>query len=254
MVYVTKFLSRAFNYVQRVLGVILNSVVVFDKKKYKHMKVHFSQTGEDAILLQLMETDGSNPPGFYVDIGCFDPQNISNTYLFYGLGWNGINVDPNPNTIARFQKQRPRDTNVLAACGSHGGHLDYYSFSDGQYNTLDSNRQAEVSQVTTLQNVTKVEVCTLAALLDTFLPKDKTIDFLSVDVEGMDLEVLRSNDWCKFRPSFVVVEDLYSDSVATASLSPMTIFMESVDYELVGKACHNLYFRAHEWRSSYRWS
>lgn len=143
-------------YIHRVLAVLANNSYVFDKKTHKHMKVHFSQTGEDTILLQLMNTDGSKPPGTYVDIGCFDPFKISNTYLFYKLGWSGINVDPNPNTIAMFSTSRPRDVNALAACGSYGGYLDYYQFSDAEYNTLNPDRKSEVHHVTNLQDVTQV--------------------------------------------------------------------------------------------------
>jgi hypothetical protein len=75
----------------------------------KFKQTHYSQNGEDIILQSLFPREHT---GFYVDVGAHHPYRISNTYLLHQQGWSGINIDPNPETIAFFNRARPKDINI----------------------------------------------------------------------------------------------------------------------------------------------
>jgi FkbM family methyltransferase len=168
-----------------------------------------------------------------VDVGAHHPVDKSNTYAFYRQGWNGINIDANPDAIQLFKSRRPRDINILAAISEHPDEHVYTKFHNSAFNTLDSKTantvaasgQKIVGQIT-------VKTRTLRSVLDEFIPKSRLIDFLSVDVEGFDLEVLRSNDWTQYRPTVVVVEcmDMYQHKCF--SDIPVYSFMVSNNYTL----------------------
>ena len=81
------------------------------------MRVSYAQNGEDIVLSRGFRSD----TGFYVDIGAFDPTSDSVTKLFYDRGWHGINVDPVPEVIALFERERPRDINVQVAVSVEPG-------------------------------------------------------------------------------------------------------------------------------------
>ncbi|MCB9816285.1 FkbM family methyltransferase [Candidatus Nomurabacteria bacterium] len=146
--------------------------------------------------------------GFYVDVGAHHPYRISNTYLLFKRGWHGINIDPNPDTIALFKKARPHDTNVQLGVSKTAGTLTYHQFADPAVNTFSDTEAEHWKKKTWNQylGTTTVETKPLKNILSEHAPPNQTIDMLSVDVEGLDLEVLQSNDWNQFKPTVVVVE------------------------------------------------
>ncbi len=157
----------------------------------------YSQFGEDQVLAELF---ADTPRGCYVDVGAHHPERYSNTYLLYKKGWSGINIDPNPHTIALFKKARPGDTNICCGVGQ-AGTLAYYRFSDPAVNTFVAAEAQKWKQkkVLTFLGTTEVEVKPLSALVH------GNIDLLTIDAEGMDLEVLESYDWKEY-PKVIVVE------------------------------------------------
>lgn len=163
----------------------------------------YAQFGEDAVLLELFK---DKHDGTYVDVGAHHPYRYSNTYLLYKKGWRGTNIDPNPDTIKLFAKARPRDTNLCCGVGRPGT-LTYYRFSDPAVNTFvaaEAERWKQKSFVKFL-GTTLVEVKPLSALVH------GPFDLLTIDADGMDLEVLESYDW-KLSPQVVVVEGDTSDN------------------------------------------
>jgi FkbM family methyltransferase len=164
-------------------------------------KTYFSQFGED-IFLDFLFSD--KPKGFYVDIGAYHPFNISNTYVFYKMGWRGINIEPNPISFQSFPINRPNDINLNLAVSLKQGNvlfncLDELSGIDGDTH-LFRNRKKGVRKCW-------VKSKPLHSIFDEYLPKDQTIDFMSVDCEGHDEQVIESNNWNIFRPSVLLVED-----------------------------------------------
>jgi len=181
----------------------------------------YSFQGEDMILRRLL---GSHRGGFYVDIGACYPILMSNTYAFYRQGWRGLNVDARPGSMRRFRVLRRRDINVETALGESPGTATFFlSAVDRHTNSLTAAEHHD-------QSVT-VTVSTLADLLSSSLRPDQQIDFMSVDVEGHDLAVLRGGDWSRWRPRFVLVEQLYAHSLEETLTDPVTMYMTSIGYK-----------------------
>ncbi len=167
--------------------------------------------------------------GFYVDVGAYHPINSSNTYFFYLQGWRGINIDARPGSMTQFNTLRPRDTNLELGVSNRKGELPFYIVEGGpSINSFSRDFLAEVGMLDHVRQEIKVPVWTLTDILDKYLPAGQSIDFLTVDVEGFDLNVLRSNDWSKYRPRLVVVEDLRRAGGASEVLA----FLAEQDYEI----------------------
>jgi len=166
----------------------------------------FSSAGEDMILRHVIGSDKMD--GFYVDVGAYDPVVGSNTHFFYVNGWRGINVEARPGSRGRFESVRPRDINLEVGVSKEAGSLTYYFISDDS--TMNSFSREFLERTGAISAVTReipVPVMPLSEILERHLPAGQPIDFMSVDVEGHDLQALESNDWGRFRPRFVVVED-----------------------------------------------
>lgn len=164
-------------------------------------RMSMSQFGEDLVLADLF---GERSDGYYVDVGAFDPYNLSNTYNLYRRGWRGINLEPVPAHLERFDRFRPGDVNLAVAIGETEGFADFvvnrgFSSFAGTYRPSPDGDPG---------SRTRVPVRPLADVLDEHLPAGRHIDLLDVDCEGADLTVLRSNDWDRHRPSIVLAERL----------------------------------------------
>jgi len=206
-----------------------------------HASKSYSQEGEDMILKRIFE---GKEHGFYVDIGAHHPRRFSNTHFFYCKGWSGINIEPNPEGVAAFQRERSRDINLQLAVSDHEGELTYYLFDDPALNSF--NKELTDQRLRTshykLIGTKAIPVQRLEVLLRKHLPSGTKIDFLTVDVEGLDMCVLRSNDWKTFRPAWVLIESLGS-TVEMAIASEETAFMREQEYELYAKTVNTLIFR-----------
>jgi FkbM family methyltransferase len=203
--------------------------------------ISYSQEGEDRVLSRFLEGRKS---GFYVDVGAHHPRRFSNTYYFYAQEWRGINIEPSPTAITLFGQLRPRDINVMLGVAETPGELTYYQFDDPALNTFDKAlmQEREAQTPYSVIGTTRVMVQRLETILKENLPQGQMIDFMSVDVEGFDLQVLRSNDWRRYRPEFVLVEAL-NFKLERASRHPVHIFMSGIGYELVAKTLNTLFYR-----------
>ena len=200
----------------------------------------YSQEGEDRILQRIFERKEC---GFYVDVGAHHPRRYSNTYLFYRRGWRGINIEPNPDIADAFRRERKRDINLQMGISDHQGSLAYYTFNDPALNSF--KRQFATSRVENPHwralETKEISVFRLDAVLRRYLPPDVKIDFMSIDVEGMDMAVLQSNDWDIFRPTCVLVESI-STSLESAEKGEVSPFMRARGYELFAKTVNTLIF------------
>lgn len=175
-----------------------------------HATLAFSQEGEDLVLGRLLERQ---PTGFYVDVGAFDPVRFSNTYLLYLRGWHGIAIDPTPGFAKRFTAVRRRDVALESAvvdrAPSEARTVELFRFDEPALNTLSAARHRDLVYATDYRLRAQVEVPWVR--LDEVLADHdvQRIDLLSVDTETTDLDVLRSNDWARWRPRFVCCEDLH---------------------------------------------
>lgn len=176
----------------------------------------FSQDGEDMVLKSFFR-GRQNYKGFYVDVGAHHPARFSNTYHFYLNGWRGINIDPTPNSMKSFNARRKRDINLEIAISNKTDPLTFHIFNEPAINGFNKeiSEQRNGKSYFKLLSTKEIIPLSLRDVLDQYLPQNQTIDFLTIDVEGEDYNVLLSNDWNKYKPEFVLIEALVDNSSNT---------------------------------------
>ena len=201
----------------------------------------YSQEGEDRVVERIVNEWRKSTPGFYVDVGAYHPQLYSNTYAFYLNGWKGINIDARPGAMELFGRLRPNDINLEVAVSDLKQTLTYYEFDDPALNSFcpEWGPEHPTYRVIGTRQLTTV---TLAEVLDQHVPEGQVIDFLSIDVEGMDDRVLRSNDWTRFRPKLVLAEDACFPGFDRAMDSSVTAVLAQHGYQLCSRLKNTLIF------------
>jgi FkbM family methyltransferase len=203
----------------------------------------YAQLGQDILLHNMMQRrreEADINAGFYIDIGAYHPTKISNTFHFYQLGWSGLCIDPNPETEAAFKAERPRDKFVRCALSDQNGTLKYWRFRAATQNTCDP-KVGERRRRKTPQNfisVDDVPVRTLDSVIKS--AKLKQIDFLSIDVEGLELQILRGFDLKKHQPVAVVLESM--ERPLEHGKGKIFQVMSDAGYELVAHTGHDAYY------------
>jgi FkbM family methyltransferase len=202
--------------------------------------ISFSQEGEDLIVRRKFE---GIDRGFYVDIGAHHPARFSNTLAFYRRGWSGINIDPNPSGIGLFQRARPNDINLCVGIADTQGILLFHEFDEPALSTFDPELADGLAQNTAYRLLERreVQVQPLADILQEHLPENQGIDLMTVDVEGFDLRVLKSNDWTRFRARCLLVEARDFD-LARPDENAVHRFASSVGYRLIAKTVNTLVY------------
>lgn len=165
------------------------------------MATSYAQNAEDLILALLLK---KVKRGFYVDVGANHPDNDSVTKLFYKRGWRGINIEPIPSLYKKFIKARPRDINVNKGVSRKPGKMILREYS-GELHGLSTFSKKIMESRTDEYTEYPVVTEPLKKILTTH--KVKEIDFLKIDVEGLEDEVVEGNDWTRFRPKIIVVEN-----------------------------------------------
>jgi FkbM family methyltransferase len=160
--------------------------------------ISYAQNGEDVVLQRAFSNVDD---GFYVDVGACVPVDDSVTLHFYERGWSGVNVEPDPVYYAELAQARTRDVNLNVAIGSGSGAATFYPSDVRGQGTLDPQAAARQSERPPIE----VEQLPLGSVLAKYTPA-RGVDFLKVDVEGWEAEVLASTDWTDARPRVVVVE------------------------------------------------
>jgi FkbM family methyltransferase len=184
------------------------------------------------------------PSGFYVDVGAHHPKRFSNTYRLYRRGWRGVNIDANPGSMEAFRCVRPRDINVEAAVSSSCQELTYYVFNEPALNTFKKELAlSRLGGIYAIIDEVTIEALPLWQLLDRHVPPNTRIDLLTVDVEGLDYEVLYSNDWTRYCPEFVLAECLDSSTLNHAISDPVVRLLSEHHYSIVAKTMNTVFFR-----------
>lgn len=204
--------------------------------------ISYSQEGEDLLLQRIFENKVS---GFYVDVGAHHPERFSNTYLFYKKGWRGINIDAMPGSMELFKELRPGDVNLEVPISDKAQNLMYYVFDERALNSFSSeNAEKYILNGYKVERKIHLQTKRLDELLEEYMTDGQTIDFLSIDVEGLDYQVLCSNDWKKYRPKFVLIEDLAGNTVDKLMKEGISYrFMEEKGYKLYAKTLNTLFFK-----------
>jgi FkbM family methyltransferase len=211
---------------------------------YQAIRESWSQEGEDLILARLLEPRTS---GFYIDIGAHDPFRFSNTALFYERGWAGLAVEPDPDGVKLIRRYRPKDIVINQGVAQNNSEMTFFRFYEPALNTFSATLAEEREQKHGYKIMERVRVSVdrLENILSKHLPPAQKIDFMSVDAEGFDLEILKSNDWKRFRPDIVVAE-CFGLNLNGLADDPTVGFMASVNYDIVAKAANSVFFAARE--------
>ena len=165
-----------------------------------------AQNGEDRWLEAHF---GAKDSGFFVEVGAYDGVNLSNTYHFEQAGWTGVLVEPDPVMAERCRQCRPRS--MVYQCAVAGpesrGETAFFQVAGGEaYSTtsLTPAHRQRLEHVGLKWREVRVAVRTLDSILEEVLPP--CIDFVSIDVEGGELAVLRGFDIRRWKPAVVIVE------------------------------------------------
>lgn len=168
----------------------------------------FSQAGEDRILDMLFSMTGVKNIS-YIDVGASHPFSGSNTYLFYQKGFSGVCVEPNAQFIEQYKLARPDDIYLDYAVSAESGVLNYYMFEE-KYNSMNtfSKEQADYWSKRGFKcvNVKEVKMVPLNAIIDIYLKKVPS--FISMDVEGLELDILEAFDFEKYSVPCFCIETL----------------------------------------------
>ena len=204
----------------------------------EYADISFSQEGEDILIKRLLKTLYSEV-GSYVDVGAFHPRRFSNTAHYYMRGWNGINIEPNPNAIQLFENERPRDVNLSLAIGESGEEI-YHAFKEPAFNTFVKDNVQFAMGKTELLGMYSIPKRPLSEIIRQNQESLNGLVFFNIDVEGMELEVLKTNDWSRYRPVLVLVEILEEEKYADIDQ-----FLRGVGYHFVART-KNTFFYAEE--------
>ena len=175
--------------------------------------ISYAQRYED---LYLMRCFGARSEGFYIDIGSGHPVYDNMSFAFYLQGWRGMTVEPNPWLARLSRAVRPRDRHVEALVGAASGQTTYYLVDDlhGLSTMIESHARAAATQFGKCSQAMQAPITTLRELCAQHAPA--AFDFLKVDVEGAEHDVICSGDWQSHRPKIVVVEALAPFTLAPA--------------------------------------
>ncbi len=201
------------------------------------LTLSFSQSGEDAIIRYIFRETGVEPGKIrYLDLGANHAVHLSNTYSFYIDGARGVLLDANPVLAKELTEKREGDI-VINKCLSDkpDTKLDFYIMSGDGLSTTDyeaaqsfirENPDLSIKEKITVDSITLDEI-----IRDYF--HDKAPELMNIDIEGMELTVLKMTDFEKFRPMIIICEMIdYSRTLTVGEKNQEILdFMRSVDYE-----------------------
>ena len=211
-------------------------------RNYKFLK-NGSQFGEDKLILSFFD---KNYKGKFVDIGCFHPTRHNNTYSMYKRGWTGINIDLNPLTIELFNFFRKKDININAAISDKEEVKTMYFIDElNTQNTLENNHLSFLKNHHGVKDdeisIRETKTKRLDAILDNY--NFKNIDFMNIDVEGHELNILSSIDFFKYNIKFICIEmidhneksKLINEKLATILYKNEYILEKKIDFNYIYK-------------------
>ena len=206
----------------------------------KNKSSHYGQMGEDIFIKNFFQKEKK---GTYIDVGCFHPIKYNNTYVLYKMGWRGINIDIDDIKIEGFRWLRSQDHNVCSAVSQQKGVVSYWS--NGFYTptiTMDEefvkNKHGKKYQYIKKTTTSKP----LTQIIDESPFSNQEIDFLSIDVEGFDYNVLSSLDFKKYSPTLIAIES-QKDNFTDIQKEDSYQYLISKNYELVNWVGMTLMFR-----------
>ena len=181
---------------------IINYISIL-KRKYKYKKTSYSFNGVDLIIDYIFK---DKKKGFYLDIGAQHPISNNNTFLLFKKGWKGINIDLDKKNIDLFKIARPKDINLNYAISDVKKEVDLFFYHESSpINTLSKNVSS--FQKAKVKEIKKIQTKVLNDVLND-INLQNHIDYMNIDVEGYEDQVLKGFNIQKFKPSVVSIEYL----------------------------------------------
>ena len=214
-------------------------------RNFKYLRKS-SQFEEDKIILKLFP---KNFVGNYVDIGSFHPTKYNNTFLLYKKGWRGVNIDLNPFTIEMFNYFRPQDINICSAISSKSGKEKLFFSGDlSPENTIQKSHKKFLKKFFNYKDnnfYTKiVNTVNINSIFEKY--NIKSINFLSIDVEGHEFKILKSINFNKINVEVICVEILEHDKFLKTKSEVLLKFLKKNNYTLKAKTVSNYIFKKNE--------
>jgi FkbM family methyltransferase len=197
---------------------------------YQCSKRSYSQCGEDMIVEYVFRLRGIERPT-YIDIGANHPFFLNNTASLYERGCRGINIDPNPHAMMLFNEHRPEDVNLNVGVADKAGESDFFVMEDHTLSTLSiPERDHLIAHGQRQARIMKVRLITLPDIIQNYC-RFVFPDFMSIDVEGMEMSILKSIDFEKSYPKVICVEIAeYSPIGAGGRRTDIVEFLASKNY------------------------
>lgn len=209
---------------------------LYIKYRIYFKKETYSAHKEDLIVKKFFKNKKN---GFFVDVGCHHPSRINNTFLLYNLGWRGVNIDMNKLSIDLFNTCRREDTNLNYAVSEKNTIINFYTNKNHSLTSsiLKNSNFEKFKYKKTIQSKT------LTNILEKTKYKNKQIDFLNIDAEGVDFQVLKSLDFNIYKPKLICIEIWGIDSKKNSIKSNNIYkFLKNKNYKLLTIAAANFLF------------
>lgn len=203
--------------------------------KYKPAKT-YGAWGEDTLLDRLFRNTDYYNSGIFVDVGCNHPVVGSMTWKLYKRGWRGLNLDLTEENIRLCKTVRPQDTSVQCAITSESGEVASYIFDPGSgLNTLEKSHADEWAvKIGKPYQIKMMPAMPLDAAIEKYMP-GKEIKFLTIDVEGHELSVLKTFSFAKYSPEFILCE-IHGRELPEVMKSPTYNLLVENKYRLISYA------------------
>ncbi len=205
----------------------------------------FSEHGEDILIHRLMLW---KEHGFYLDCGAYDARKMSLTARLRNFGWTGINVDIDKEVVERLKLDIPGQISVCAAIGKGEGVATLYKYKDPVLNTIDFDQHKHLQKIassgelhTEFLKSELVNTIDLASLIAKYEVKNGSIDFLNLDIEGVELTALAGFPWDKQKPLVIAVE-IHRLCLSKSAENPVVNFLRDVGYVMQSYVFHTAIF------------
>ena len=201
----------------------------------------YSQWGEDQYVKVFFK---DVQKGVYLDIGCFHPYMYSNTCLLHKKSWTGINVDINQTSIDLFNIVRPKDINLCTTIDENKKIFTmYYDDPFSPVNTLDKNFYENLKEsffknkrILSIQSKTIKEIIEISKI-------ENKVDFINIDVEGSDYDILKQIDLKKLKVKLVSIETHNVDGSASKNVDLISRFLEKNNFSIYKRIGPSTLFR-----------
>lgn len=171
----------------------------------------YSQYGEDLIIEDFFLTKGIKQ-GVYVDVGAFHPKWLSNTHKLHKLGWKGSAVDIDAHKISLFKMMRTNCKGFIGAVVPRGIKSDFlvYRFHKlwSEIDTLSKEDAERYQQLFNVgYDVSPIKTMSINDVLNETYRSFGSVNFINIDIEGLDEAILFDLDFDRFRPDLVCFEN-----------------------------------------------